>query len=123
MILKGRVWFVPLLLVILLCCGCQINQKSTEMRTEEQMLKVSFENKRAEELFDTIIHDTEREYKLIDRIGFSFFSINARYERLAFNAHCNDHITKMDTNGDLLITEQEAEAYYKSIMHLIKNKG
>jgi len=121
MILRGRIWFVPLPLVLLLFCGCRINQKSTEIRTEEQMLNVSFENQRAEDLFDTIILQTEREDKLIARVGVPLVSIHSRYERVAFNAHCNDHITKMDTNGDLLITEQEAEAYYKSIIHLIKN--
>jgi hypothetical protein len=30
-------------------------------------------------------------------------------------ANCNDHIRKIDNDGNLFITEQEAESYYRSI--------
>ena len=36
--------------IIFLCCGCSINKSSTEIRTDEQMLEVSFENDRTKGL-------------------------------------------------------------------------
>jgi len=102
--------------LIVLCCGCSINKSSTEIRTDEQMLDVSFENDRAKDLFNTIIYETKREYKEITRIGIPFFSVYSRYERPAFNAHCNDHIRAMDKNVDLFITVNEATIYYKTVM-------
>mgnify|MGYP001118376671 CR=1 FL=1 len=101
--------------LIVLCCGCTINKSSTEIRKDEQMLEVSFENDKAKDLVNTIIYETKREDKEVTRIGIPFFSVYSRYERFAFNAHCNDHIRAMDMNGDLLITIPEAESYFKTI--------
>jgi hypothetical protein len=122
MMVRSCIWFILMPLVIFLFCGCQINQRAAEVRTDEQMLNVSFESRRAEDLFDKIIRGTERETTQIAQVGVPMLSVYSRYERVAFNAHCNDHITKMDTNGDLFIIEQEAEAYYESIKHLIKDE-
>ncbi|MGD2095282.1 MAG: hypothetical protein PVH77_09780 [Phycisphaerales bacterium] len=122
MTVRNCIWFILISLVIFLFFGCQINQRAAEVRTDEQMLNVSFENRRAEDLFDTIIRKTERANRQIARVGVPLLSVYSRYERVAFNAHCNDHITKMDTDGDLFITEQEVKAYYKSIKHLIKDE-
>jgi hypothetical protein len=80
------------------------------------MLEVSFENDRAKDLLNTIFYETKREYKEVARIGIPFFSIYSRYERPAFNAHCNDHIRAMDKNSDLFITVNEAAIYYKTVM-------
>lgn len=103
-------------LLICLFCGCTIFKTGTEIRTDEQMLEVSFENDEARKILNTIIYETKREDKEVVRIGIPFFSVYSRYERLAFNAHCNDHIRAMDKNGDLFITVNEAESYYKAIM-------
>lgn len=102
--------------LIVLCCGCTIFKTGTEIRTDEQMLEVSFENDEARKIFNTIIYETKREDKEVVRIGIPFFSVYSRYERPAFNAHCNDHIRAMDKNGDLFITLNEATTYYKTIM-------
>ncbi len=102
--------------LIILCCGCTIFKTGTEIRTDEQMLEVSFENDKAKDILNTIIYETKREDKEVVRIGIPFFSVYSRYERLAFNAHCNDHIQAMDKNSDLFITLDEAEIYYKTIM-------
>ncbi|MDT8300120.1 MAG: hypothetical protein RQ760_01470 [Sedimentisphaerales bacterium] len=102
--------------LIALCCGCTINKSSTEIRKDEQMLEVSFENDKAKDLVNTVIYETKREYKEVARIGIPFFSVYSRYERPAFNAHCNDHIRTMDKNGDLFITLHEAESYYKAVI-------
>jgi hypothetical protein len=80
------------------------------------MLEVSYENDKAKDLLNIIIYETKREYKEVVRIGIPFFSIYSRYERPAFNAHCNDHIRAMDKNGDLFITVNEAKLYYKAVM-------
>lgn len=102
--------------LIILCCGCSINNSSTEIRMDEQMLDVSFENDRAKDLVNTIIYETKREWKEVARVGIPFFSVYSRHERPAFNAHCNDHIRAMDKNGDLFITVYEAELYYKAVV-------
>jgi hypothetical protein len=102
--------------LIILCCGCTIFKTGTEIRTDEQMLEVSFENDKAKDILNTIIYETKREDKEVVQIGFPFFSVYSRYERLAFNAHCNDHIQAMDKNGDLFITLDEAKTYYKTII-------
>ena len=102
--------------LIVLCCSCTIHKSSTEIRTDEQMLEVSFENDKTKDLLNTIIYETEREYKEVTRIGIPFFSVHSHYERPAFNAHCNDHIRAMDKNGDLFITLNEATNYYKTVM-------
>lgn len=70
-----------------------------------------------------IVQGAECESTKVGGLGGSPFSIGARYEELSFNAHCNEHIRKMDTNGDLVISEQEARAYYGSIdSFMIKKK-
>ena len=79
---------------------------------DEQMLKVSFENARAEELFREIIYGTERESHVTSRVGTPSASLYSRTETVAFNAHCNDHIRAMDKNSDLVVSQQEAEDYY-----------
>lgn len=43
-------------------------------------------------------------------------SLYSRGETVAWNANCNDHIWQMDTDGDLVITEQEAASHYDSLM-------
>ena len=102
--------------LIVLCCGCTINKSSTEIRKDEQMLEVSFEDDKTKDLVNTVIYETKREYKEVTRIGIPFFSVYSRYERPAFNAHCNDHIKAMDKNDDLFITLHEATIYYKTVM-------
>jgi len=120
-------WNEPALLLIvsvLVCSGgCQIAQSTTEIRSEEQMLNVSYENDRARELFLEIVNGTEPASRKVSGLGGGPFSVGAHYEELSFNAHCNEHIRKMDTNGDLMITQQEAETYYKSIEDKIKKGG
>ena len=115
MILRVLSGLVQVLLIVL-CCGCTIFKTGTEIRTDEQMLEVSFENDKAKDILNTIIYEAKREDKEVARIGIPFFSVYSRYERLAFNAHCNDHIRAMDKNGDLFITLNEATTYYNDIM-------
>ncbi len=103
------------LLLLLLSNGCQVNNVGTETRMEEQMLDISYENTKAEDVFNSIIHGTDRETNVKSRIGISSFSLYSRYEEVAFNAHCNDHIKAMDKNNDLLISQKEAEDYYKQL--------
>ena len=93
--------------------GCQVVNTGTETRMDEQMLKVSFENARSEELFREIIYGTERETQVRSRVGTPSLSPYSRTETVAFNAHCNDHIRAMDKNSDLVISQQEAEDYYR----------
>ena len=102
----------PLLLAV--GSGCQLYNTGTETRMDEQMLKISFENARAEEVFGAIVHGTERETRTT-RVGAPAASLYSRSETVAFNAHCNDQIRAMDKNADLLITQQEAEDYYRDL--------
>jgi len=107
--------FVVFLLVVF-GDGCQLMNFGTEIRTEESMLDISYENDRAEELFHAIVHDTKREENVKARIGSPSFSLYSRYETVAFNAHCNDHIRAMDKNADLIISQKEAETYYQNLV-------
>ena len=102
-----------LLLLVMLGAGCQVFSTGTETRMDEQMLDVSFENAQAEVLFGKIVHGTERQTDVKSRVGTSSVSVFERTETVAFNAHCNDHIRAMDTNADLVISQREAEDYYK----------
>ena len=72
---------------------------------EEQMFDISYENDKAEEVFLSIIHDTEPDIDIKTRIGFPSFFIYQRYEVLSCNAHCNDHIKAMDKNANLVIID------------------
>ena len=103
------------ILLFLLGNGCQLFKTGTETRMDEQMLDISYENAKAEELFGAIVHGTEREEDVKSRIGSSSLSLYSRSETVAFNAHCNDHIRAMDKNADLLISQKEAEEYYKQL--------
>jgi hypothetical protein len=103
-------------LLVALSSGCQVINTGTETRTDEQMLQVSFENAKAQEVFAAIIHGTERETRAKARIGSPSLSLYSRTETVAFNAHCNDHIRAMDKNADRLITQMEAEDYYRYLM-------
>jgi hypothetical protein len=49
------------ILLVLLGNGCQVNKTGTETRMDEQMLDISYENAKAEELFFAIVNGTERE--------------------------------------------------------------
>jgi hypothetical protein len=93
--------------------GCQVYNTGTETRMDEPMVNVSFENDKARELFDAIIHGTERETRTTARVGSPSLSAYSRTETVAFNAHCNDHVRAADRNADLLITEKEAADYYR----------
>ncbi len=77
------------------------------------MLKVSFENAEAERLFAKIIYGTDQETQVKKRVGTPSVSLYSRSETVAFNAHCNDHIRAMDKNSDLVISQKEAEDYYR----------
>jgi hypothetical protein len=114
-----KVTILLLLIVSLLVVfvnGCQLMKTGTETRTEEPMLDVSYENDKAQELFDAIVHGTEREENVKARIGSPSFSLYSRYETVAFNAHCNDHIRAMDKDADLIISQKEAEQYYQDLV-------
>ena len=104
------------LLLVVLGSGCQLINTGTEIRTEEQMLDVSFENAKAEEVFGAIVNGAERETRATKRIGPPSFSLYSRSETVAFNAHCNDHIRAMDKDADLLISQKEAEDYYRHLV-------
>jgi hypothetical protein len=107
---------LPVFLVLVVFCnGCQLINTGTEIRMEEQMFDISYENAKAEEVFNSIIHGTERDTNVKSRIGFSSLSFYSRYEKVAFNAHCNDHIKAMDKNIDLLISQKEAQDYYQQL--------
>ena len=115
--MKGKALFSFVVsLLVVLGNGCQLMKTGTEIRTEEQMLDVSYENERAEELFGTIVNNTKREENVKAQIGFPTFSLYSRSETVAFNAHCNDHIRAMDKNTDLIISQNEAEQYYKDLV-------
>lgn len=109
------IWFIAIAILspFVFCTGCQLNQSGTQIRTEEQMLDISYENGRAEELFEEIIHGTEQEIHYKKLIGTPSCSLYSRYEEVAFNAHCNDHIKAMDVDGNLVISQKEAEDYYQ----------
>jgi len=96
--------------------GCQFHNVTHEIRSDEQMLKVTFENARAEELFMKAVNATYGDEKNVERVGLPGFSLHSRNESIAWNANCNDHIRAMDTDGNLVITERETQAHYDSIM-------
>ena len=107
-----------MLLTLLLAAfgsGCQLINRGTEVRTDEPMLNITFENAKAEEVFRAIIHGTERNERTIARVGLPALSLYSRSETVGFNAHCNDHIRAMDKNADLLISQKEAEDYYRHL--------
>jgi hypothetical protein len=104
-----------LVAVVCVAFGCQINNKTQEIRSEEQMLAVTFENERAEELFVKAVKTTHGDVQNARRIGVPGLSLYSRGETVAWNASCNDHLRQMDTDGDLVITEQEAASHYDSI--------
>jgi len=95
--------------------GCQVSHRTDEIRSDEPMLEVSFENEEAEKLFVKAVHTTFGREKNVARIGLPGLSLYSRDETVAWNASCNDHIRKIDTDGNLFITEQEARSYYQSI--------
>jgi hypothetical protein len=101
--------------VLCMACGCQLCQSSREIRSDEQMLPVSFENARAKEFFMKAVETTYGEEKNVKRLGSRRLSLYSRSETIAWNANCNDHIRRMDKDKNLVITEQEAESYYNSI--------
>ena len=83
--------------------------RGTEVRMDEPMLHVEFENAKAEELFRAIIYGTERKTRTTARVGLPTVSLYSRSETGAFNAHCNDHIRAMDSNAALVISQKEAD--------------
>ena len=122
---ENLICFFILVPSVILSSGCQVFNVGTEIRSDEQMLDISYENAKAEELFGTIVHNTEQEEYVKSRIGLPSLSVYSRSETVAFNAHCNDHIRAMDKNGDLVISQKEAEDYYQLLSEqgkIVKNK-
>ncbi len=116
MVRNVRLGLVGVLLTALFTvCGCQFYKSSTQVRTEEQMLPVTFENARAEELFMKSVQTTYGQEQNVKRIGFPRLSLYSHSETVAWNANCNDHIRQMDKDGNRIITEQEAQAQYESL--------
>jgi hypothetical protein len=105
------------ILAAVLCtaCGCQFYKSGEEIRSDEQMLPISFENARAKEFFMKAVQTTYGEEKNVKRLGSRRLSLYSHSETIAWNANCNDHIRRMDRDENLVITEQEAESYYNAI--------
>jgi hypothetical protein len=80
------------------------------------MLPVTFENARAEELFLKAAKLTYGQEQNVKRVGFPRFSLYSYSETVAWNANCNDHIREMDKDGNRIITEQEAQSHYDSLI-------
>ena len=100
----GRCFLMGVLgTVVCAALGCQINNKTREIRAEEQMLAVTFENERAEDLFMKAAKTTYGDVQNVKRFGVPGLSVYSRGETVAWNANCNDHIHKMDTD----LEEQE----------------
>ncbi len=117
MVRNVRLGLVGVLLTMLFtACGCQVYNTGHEVRSEEQMLPVTFENARAEELFMKAVQTTYGQEQNVKRIGFPKLSLYSHSETVAWNANCNDHIRQMDKDGNRIITEQEAQAHYESLM-------
>jgi hypothetical protein len=105
-----------LLTALSAACGCQLYNTGREVRSEEQMLPVTFENARAEELFLKAAKLTYGQEQNVKRVGFPRFSLYSYSETVAWNANCNDHIREMDKDGNRIITEQEAQSHYDSLI-------
>ncbi len=117
MVPNVRVCLAGVLLAALsAACGCQVYNTGHEVRSDEQMLPVTFENARAEELFMKAVQMTYGQEQNVKRIGFPKFSLYSHSETVAWNANCNDHIRQMDKDENRIITEQEAKAHYESLM-------
>jgi hypothetical protein len=113
---NGRIGLAGVLLTLLyMASGCQFYNSSREVRSEEQMLPVTFENARAEEFFMKAVQSTYGQEQNVKRIGFPQFSLYSHSETVAWNANCNDHIRQMDKDENRIITEQEAQSHYESL--------
>jgi len=104
-----------LLMLLCLAWGCQFYNTGREVRSEEQMLPVTFENARAQELFLRAVQSTYGQEQNVKRIGFPRLSLYSHSETVAWNANCNDHIRQMDKDENRIITEQEAQSHYESL--------
>ena len=113
---KVRMGLVGVLVTVLSTAGgCQFYNTSREVRSEEQMLAVTFENAQAEELFMKAVQSTYGQEQNVKRIGVPQFSLYSHSETVAWNANCNDHIRQMDKDANQIITEQEAQSHYESL--------
>jgi hypothetical protein len=112
-----------LLAALFTACGCQLYNTGREVRSEEQMLPVTFENARAEEFFMKAVQSTYGQEQNVKRIGFPRFSLYSHSETVAWNANCNDHIRDMDKDGNRIVTEQEAQSHYESLMAAKEGTG
>ena len=110
------------MMALIVCVGCQIYKSTSEIRSDEQMLDISFENDAAQDLFMKAVNTTYGNAKTIKSVGIPGLSVYSRNESVAWNANCNDHIRQMDVDGNLIITEYEARSYYDSIMASVKNQ-
>jgi hypothetical protein len=116
MVRSVRISLAGVLLIALFTAGgCQLYNTGREVRSEEQMLPVTFENARAEELFMKAVQTTYGQEQNVKRIGVPQFSLYSHSETVAWNANCNDHILQMDKDGNRIITEQEAQSHYEAL--------
>jgi hypothetical protein len=99
-----------------LCCvtGCLFVRHSTSMvRDKEPLLPIRFESDRAKQYFLSGVHDLQshKEGSDIQICAVPFLWWYSSASELSDNAIYNDQISVCDSNGDGLITTDEAMAF------------
>ncbi len=100
----------------ILLAGCTIYQSTEIARPSEERLKVKFENETASRLFNSMLSDRMilRKNNVAHNVSLAGITFYRDEQKLSDNAFWNDEVRRCDTDGDLLITEQEARTYSRS---------
>ena len=118
--------FIALLGAAFLCpfSGCLfVNHSTKVVRDKEPMQRVAFESEQARQYFQAAVHDLQSHKK---SYNFQVSAMPVLWWRssaneLSDNAIYNDQISVCDTNGDGVISAQEAMTYRSIVAAQIRD--
>lgn len=114
---------------MILSSGCAIIHSYEEVRRNEQRIGIKFESEKAAKLFNEAFSSIERRLgakNLPDstRVDLILITLYRKQRKLSDNAFYNDAVNEADTDGNLIVTEDEALRFYKSkIPEYFRNHG
>ena len=100
--------------ILCVCSGCLfgVRHSTQTVREKEPLRQVRFESEQAKNLFDAAVSELKAHKETTNlQLSFSILGWRSQGDVLWDNAVFNNAVLACDTNGDNLITVQEAYVY------------
>ena len=117
-----------LVCAVLLCCssGCLFVRHNTRVVREKEALRpIRFESDQARSVYEAGVHELQahKDTSGGDVFAIPFLCWSSHVDQLSDNAIYNDQQSACDTNGDNMITLEEALAYRVKVTERMATAG